>query len=84
MSWKLVWTRPALRDMKKLDQERARRVREGLTRLAETGHGDVVKLTDVRPPVWRLRVGDRRVFFQYVTDPKEIVVLSLERRDQAY
>ncbi|MDP2957388.1 MAG: type II toxin-antitoxin system RelE/ParE family toxin [Longimicrobiales bacterium] len=84
MSWKLVWTRPALRDMKKLDQQRAHRVREGLTRLAETGQGDVKKLTDVDPPEWRLRVGDRRVFFQYATDPKQIQVLRVVRRDQAY
>jgi mRNA-degrading endonuclease RelE of RelBE toxin-antitoxin system len=84
MTWKLVWTKPALRDMKKLDQQRAQRIRKGLVRLAETGHGDVKKLTDVHPPVWRLRVGDRRVFFQYANDPKQIVVLGLERRDHAY
>lgn len=52
MSRKLVWTRPALKDMKKLNQQRARRVRESIIRLAETGHGDVTKLTDVDPPEW--------------------------------
>jgi len=25
-----------------------------------------------------------RVFFQYVSDPKQIVVLGIERRDHAY
>lgn len=49
MTWKLVWTRPALRDMKKLDPTMARRIREGLNRFAETGQGDVVRLKDVSP-----------------------------------
>jgi len=84
MSWKLVWTRPALRDMKKLDQQRARRIREALTRLAETGHGDVVRLTDADPPEWRLRVGDYRVFFRYQAVTNEISVLRVRPRDQAY
>ena len=42
----------------------ARRLRGAMIDLAETGHGDVVKLKDVRPPEWRLRVGDRRAFFR--------------------
>ena len=64
MKWTLVWTRPALKDMKKLEPALARRLREAMIDLAETGHGDVVKLKDVRPPEWRLRVGDRRAFFR--------------------
>jgi len=84
MSRKLVWTRPAAKDLKKLDQKLARRVREAMTRLAETGHGDVTKLTDVEPPEWRLRVGDHRLFFQYESDADAIHVLRVRRRDQAY
>lgn len=37
MSWTLVWTRPALRDMKKLEQRSARRIREALVRLTADG-----------------------------------------------
>ena len=37
MTWTLIWTRPALRDMKKLDRRLARRIREGVMSLAETG-----------------------------------------------
>jgi mRNA-degrading endonuclease RelE of RelBE toxin-antitoxin system len=67
MAWKLVWTRPALKDMKKLDQ-----------RLA------IVKLTDVDPPEWRQRVGDWRVFLQPHAEPKELHVLRVKKREQAY
>ncbi len=84
MSRTLVWTRPAAKDLKKLDSKLARRVRESMTRLAETGHGDVTKLTDVNPPELRLRVGDQRVFFQYDSDADAIHVLRVRRRDQAY
>lgn len=84
MKWTLVWTRPALEDMKKLEPALARRLREAMIDLAETGHGDVVKLKDVRPPEWRLRVGDRRVFFRCQRDAKEIHVLRVRRRDKAY
>jgi mRNA-degrading endonuclease RelE of RelBE toxin-antitoxin system len=84
MSWSLVWSRPALRDMKKLDQARARRTRNSLMRLAETGHGDVVRLTATDPPEWRLRVGDQRIFFRFEHEPKEIHVIRIRRRDEAY
>ena len=77
MKWTLVWARPALKDVKKLEPGLARRLREAMIDLVETGHGDVVKLKDVRPPEWRLRVGDRRVFFRFRRDAKEIHVLRL-------
>ena len=50
----------------------------------DTGHGDVVRLTDARPPEWRLRVGDRRVFFRFRGDLREIHLLRVRRRDEAY
>ena len=79
-----MWTRPALRDMEKLDRALARRVRDAVTELAGTGRGDVAKLKDPKPPEWRLRVGDRRVFFRFRGDLREIHVLRVRRRDQAY
>lgn len=84
MTWRLVWTRPALRDMKRLDSVLARRVRQALVTLSTTGHGDVVKLKGVRPPEWRLRVGDYRAFFRVDEDEASINVLRVRRRDQAY
>lgn len=84
MTWTLVWTRPALRDMKKVDSALAGRVRDAMIVLADTGHGDVAKLRDTRPPEWRLRVGDWRVFFRFRGDMREIHVLRVRRRDQAY
>lgn len=84
MTWTLVWTRPALGDMKKLDPALARRVRDALIALAGTGRGDVAKLRDARPPEWRLRLVDRRVFFRFRGDLREFHVLRVRRRDEAY
>ena len=44
MTWALVWTRPALKDMKRLDPAMARRVRDAVIELADTGRGDVANL----------------------------------------
>ncbi|MCY4212698.1 MAG: hypothetical protein OXF68_03635 [Gammaproteobacteria bacterium] len=52
--------------------------------LAESGRGDVVKLKGVTPAVWRLRVGDRRLFFRYSSEAREIQVLRVLRREGAY
>ena len=84
MTWTLIWTRPALRDMKKLDPSLARRVRDAVVELADSGRGDVAKLKGTRPPEWRLRVGDRRVFFRFRNDLREIQLLRVRRRDEAY
>ncbi len=84
MTWTLVWTRPALRDLRKLDRASASRIRHAVIQLADTGRGDVVRLTDARPPEWRLRVGDRRVFFRFRGDLREIHLLRVRRRDEAY
>ena len=84
MTWTLVWTRPALKDMRKLDRASASRIRDAVIQLADTGRGDVVRLTGARPPEWRLRVGDRRVFFRFRGELREIQLLRVRRRDEAY
>ncbi len=84
MTWTLIWTRPALRDMKKFERRLARRIRDGVVGLAETGSGYVVKLKGTSPPEWRFRVGDHRVFFQFQGDAREIRILRVRRRDEAY
>ena len=54
-----------------------------MIQLADTERGDVARLTDARPPEWRLRVGDRRVFFRFHGDLREIHLLRVRRRDEA-
>ena len=58
MSWLLAWRQSALRDLRHLSEEDRRRVVAAAECMAETEQGDVRRLEGVRPPEWRLRVGD--------------------------
>jgi len=53
----VTWRSPARRELRRLEPQVQRRVVAAIERFAETGHGDVVRLTDVRPPQYRLRTG---------------------------
>ncbi len=84
MTWQIRWMPRALKDARKLSPQNRKRVFAAVERLAETGVGDARQLTDVRPPEWRLRVGDSRVRFQ--KDPAEalLLVLRVLPRDKVY
>jgi len=84
MSWRIVWTPRALKDLRKLDRQNQARVVAGLDRLASSGEGDVVQLTDVSPPEWRLRVGDWRLRFQKNPGAAAMIILRVLPRDKAY
>ena len=47
MKWTIRWTESAEHDLRRLDRNVARRIRQAVLRLAETGQGDVVSL---KPP----------------------------------
>ena len=83
MSWAVVWTRPAVTDLKRLDRPNAERIRSAVRRLAEEGLGDVTRLHGLVPPEWRLRVRDWRVRFAYDLDAQTIQVLRVRHRGDA-
>ena len=84
MTWQLVWTGPALKDIDGLDTNHARRVHAALTRLAHANRGDYRKLAGSKPTTWRLRVGPLRVRFRYIRNTKQILVLRVLPRESAY
>jgi mRNA-degrading endonuclease RelE of RelBE toxin-antitoxin system len=55
-----------------------------LTTLAEADVGDVVRLKNVAPPEWRLRVGEVRVRFAFVYEDGVLLVLRVLPRGKAY
>jgi mRNA interferase RelE/StbE len=63
VSIEIVWSRPALVDMRRLDQQVADRITAALERFAATGQGNVTLLTGAGGEL-RLRVGDWRVRFR--------------------
>lgn len=83
MTWRVVWTRRAQRDLNHLDRTIADRIGRAISRLAETEQGDVKRLRGYEGE-WRLRVGDWRVrlTFNYATD--SIEVLRILPRGSSY
>ncbi len=78
----VLWDPQALRDMRKLDPQVARQIRDAVVRYATTEQGDVKKL---RAPEFgfRLRVGDWRVRF-LPQHPGVIIVFRVRHRSEAY
>lgn len=77
------WTRRAIKDLRKLDSLAQERILTAVERLAESGVGDVRRLTGIKPPEWRLRVGDLRIRFQ-LASRGAVVILRVLPRDKAY
>lgn len=84
MTWQEEWTNRALRDLRGLDRAAAMRILDAVADLAQAGRGDVVRLQGVRPPEWRLRVGDVRVRFIYDREAGLIRILRVLPRGRAY
>lgn len=82
MSWSVVYTPPAARDLRRLDRADAARIVAALRRLADTGQGDVRRLTGAHE--WRLRVGDIRVLFRFDFEVETITVRRVLPRGRAY
>ena len=83
MSWTVVLTASAQRDVRRLDRPVAARIFNALTRLADTGQGEVTRLQTTSDE-WRLRVGDWRVRFRYDHPTRTLEVLRILPRGQAY
>ncbi len=73
------------RDLSRLGRETGERVLTAVERLAAgeaAGEGDVKRLSGVRPPLFRLRVGDYRILFRY--EQEAILIERVLPRDKAY
>jgi mRNA-degrading endonuclease RelE of RelBE toxin-antitoxin system len=81
---RLVYKDMALEKLEKMPLEEAEQINQSLQRLALTGHGDTEMLRDEYISVFRLRVGKRRIFFDLVSQTRELVVQDIENRGQAY
>jgi len=55
-----------------------------LDKLAESDEGDIKRLKDIKPPEWRLRIGEVRVRYAYIEEDVVILVLRVLPRGKAY
>lgn len=82
--WRIELTRPAERDLRRLDPPVRNRVAEALRALATEPQrpGALRKLTDA--PEWRLRIGDWRALILLDIPERTIVVTRILPRGRAY
>jgi mRNA-degrading endonuclease RelE of RelBE toxin-antitoxin system len=78
-----TWSPQARAQLRGIDPENAMRTLLALTRLAETGAGQVKALRGPLASVMRLRVGPWRVRYRYI-EPGRALVLAVEKRGDAY
>ena len=77
------WTKPAIKDLRRLDVITEKRIHRAVERLASAGHGDVKRLVG-RDSEWRLRVGDWRVTFTLDSGTGGMLVLRVRHRSSVY
>lgn len=82
MAFEIIWSDPAIRQLKKLDRSVARRIFDKVGELTENPHWFVQKL--VNSPYYRLRVGDYRVILDIQRSLLRILVLKVGHRESIY
>jgi len=82
MVFKIIWSEPAIRQLRKLDRTVARRIFIKVGELADNPHRLVQRL--VSSPYYRLRVGDYRVILDIQQNLLRILVLKVGHRGSIY
>ncbi len=82
MSFGLVYTRRAVKDIQKLDSPIRKRIGKALLKYKEAPLDFADKLMDSRIGSYRFRIGDYRVVFDL--EGSEIVVLRVGHRREIY
>jgi mRNA interferase RelE/StbE len=79
--YEIEWSAPALREVRKLDSQTARRVLLAVSKLAADPRPGGVRVLAGQPAgVMRMRVGDCRVIYQIEDDRLVIAVVRVAHR----
>jgi mRNA-degrading endonuclease RelE of RelBE toxin-antitoxin system len=84
MSWQGIWAPRALKELARLDRGEQHRVLQAVEAFASESKGDVLRLQNITPPEYRLRIGKWRVRFRLDHDLRIMQILHVLRRDEAY
>ena len=85
MTYEIEIARPARKQLKKLDTEVRRRIARRIDGLAKEPRPEgVVKLTDVSPPLYRVREGQYRILFTIDDDKLIVLVVRIGHRSEVY
>lgn len=84
MRYEIEWSQGALKDIRRLDKPLIARITRAIEVFAETGRGDVKRLTNA-DGAYRLRVGEWRVRFRLVhTEIQIMLIQAVLPRGEAY
>ena len=86
MAWTIDVSERALRSLRKMDRQMARRIRDELAEIAELDdpRSRGKALTGNLAGVWRYRVGDYRILCDIEDGRLVIVVVDVARRREVY
>ena len=85
MTYRIETSRRARKQIKKLDPEVRRRIARRIDTLAdEPRPGGVIKLTDVSPPLYRVREGHYRIVYTIHDDKLIVLVVRVGHRSEVY
>jgi len=82
MSYRLVYTQRAIKDIQKLEQSVKSRIGKALLRFESNPLGFAKALTNTSLGSYRFRIGDYRVIFDL--EGEEIVILRVGHRCEIY
>lgn len=82
MKYKLLYTKTAFKDIKKLDRIRKRKIKAKIENYSTTPLKKAIKMTDLSLGTYRWRIGIYRVIFDI--EGKDIVILRIRHRKEVY
>jgi len=82
--FEIIFSEKAVKNLKELDRHTQARMKEAISRLANyPPQGDITKLKGGQGEL-RLRVGDWRITFEYHFKEKQVSILTIKHRREAY
>lgn len=82
MTFQIIWSDSAIKELRKLDRSVARRIYDTVTRLSGEPYRWVIRI--VNSPYYRLRVGDYRVILDIEEGALRILVIKVGHRKNVY
>jgi len=82
VTFQIIWSDSAIKELRKLDRSVARRIYDTVTRLSGEPYRWVIRI--VNSPYYRLRVGDYRVILDIEEGALRILVIKVGHRKNVY
>lgn len=82
MAWTVIWSKKSVKQLKKLDKNIARRIRDRVLEITDDPYKATKRL--VNKELYSLRVGDYRVIMDLKRERLIIFVVSASHRKESY